>query len=148
MWETAIHQVKCTHVKHEKNINESRRENVQNERKLRREKQRWQHKTFALYSRTQCIRTQDLYDLDNVQNKVFLSDTSDVFILYLQNDIFYCVHHQESQQFPRRNICRKTYRFRWKTDRFFLFCFLYSGKIYPVKKSSVDFYSVFPFWNI
>lgn len=81
MWETAIHQVKCTHVKHEKNINESRRENVQNERKLRRKTkvtaQRW---LYTMYM--------DLYDLDNVQNKVFVGYMSDVFILYLHNNIY------------------------------------------------------------
>lgn len=82
----------------------------------------------------------DLYDLDNVQNKsFFLSDMSDVFTLYLHNNIFIC--HQESQQFPRKIYAGKLVYISQLKNQFllfarflFFFLLLYSGKIYPAKE--------------
>lgn len=132
MWETAIHQVKCTHVKHEKNINESRRENVQNERKLRR-------KTKVTAQRcwyTQCTWIYMIWIMFKIK---FLSDMSDVFILYLHNNIY---DIKESQQFPQKYAGKLINSVE---KPFFSFCT--QVRYIRQKKSSVDFYSVFPFWT-
>lgn len=98
--------VHCTHVKHEKNINESRRENIQNERKLRRKtKVTAQHSSIII----ECtyVPCMDLYDLDNVQNKVFVGYVGRIYFICSQQCIQ--IHYQASQQFPAK-ICRKTYK--------------------------------------
>lgn len=148
MWETAIHQVKCTHVKHEKNINESRRENVQNERKIE-EKNKGDSNNVAtiLYSRIYNNHGyMDLYDLDNVQNKVFVGYVGRIyfisfFIIHstLTCSVYIYIFNKESQQFPAK-ICRKTYKFRRKAILSFFFFFFCTQVRYIRQKEKFSWF--------
>lgn len=73
----------------------------------------------------------------------FLSDMSDVFILYVHNNVYkYIIKHRNS--FPQK-YAGKLINCSSKAHIFFLHCFCTQVRYIRQKKSSVDFYSVFPF---